>query len=280
MIADPTELGPPSSDLRDRARRAFEAGRAAWPQIVLEFALFESQFARHSAPDSSPVDAHAADMYLACACANGVNAAMDALEQLLTGDVARAVASIHGSAAFVEDTLQDVRARLLVRAGGEPGKIVEYGGRASLRSWLRAVAVRQAISRRRRKAEQHRTSFSPEDDGRLASAGPEFEYIRGRYKQAFEEEVRLAIERLPSRERMLLRLNVVHGMSLDQLATTYGVARSTAARWLASARQCLLEEARAGLRAKLRLSASEFESLAEEVRSYLDVSIRKWLSRG
>jgi RNA polymerase sigma-70 factor (ECF subfamily) len=268
-----------SNDLRHAVDRLFDAGRMAWPQFDVDAGLFERYVTRHASGETPPGDIYAADMYLACACAHGVNAALAVLERTLEGNVARAVASIDSSHAFVEDVLQTVRERLLVRRDDEPGKISEYAGRASLRTWLCAVAVRCAISQRRLKGEQCHADLAVEDDRRLAKGGPEFDYLRRRYKGAFEEAVRGAIERLSSKERALLRLNLVEGMSIDRLGTVYQVGRSTAARWLASARRALLEEARRKLRENVRLTSTELESLSAAMHSQLDVSILRLLGR-
>jgi RNA polymerase sigma-70 factor (ECF subfamily) len=267
------------TELRETARRRFEAGRAAWPELTLDANAFERYFARHAAIDPGPLEAHAADMYLACACSLGVSGALAAFERTFFGDLSRAVAAVDSSQAFVEEVLQATRERLLVGTSAEPSKIADYAGRASLRSWLSAVAVRWAISQRRRKSDQRHETFTAEDDRRLAMGGPEFDYLRGRYKDAFEDAVRDAIERLPAKQRLLLRLNLVDGMSIDKLAVAYHVGRSTAARWLASARSALLEEARREMRAKLGLTASELESIGADMRSQLEVSILRLLAR-
>lgn len=268
----------PESTGGGAARAAFDAGKATWPNVDLSLDDFARYFSAHAASDAPP-ETHAADMYLACACSLGNDAALVALERGALADVARAVATIDSSEAFVQEILQATRERLLVRAGGAPSKMAEYGGRASLRSWLSAVAVRWAIGVRRRKAEQRHEAFDADRDERLARATPELEYLRGRYKAAFETALHRAIGALPPKERMLLRLNVVDGLSVDKLATLYNVGRSTAARWLAAARTALLEEAREALRRELGLSASEIDSLAADLRSQLDVSLLRLLEQ-
>ena len=255
------------------ARRIFEKGRDVWPELALPFELFDAYFARHAMPDAVAQEGNAADMYLACASAHGIDGAFARLEPTMIGDVARAVATVDSSPAFVEEVLQALRERLLVRRGPEPSKISDYAGLASLRSWLCAVAVRWAISQRRRKSAQRHTSFRPDQDKRLANTGPEYEYLRQRYKGVFEEAVRDAIRRMPAEQRLLLRLNLVDGMSVDKLGALYKVGRSTAARWLASARRALFEAVRGDLRDKLRLTSTELDSLGGDLRSLLDVSV-------
>jgi RNA polymerase sigma-70 factor (ECF subfamily) len=273
MVQDTRDSGGAPSALCDALRLRFALGRAAWPHVALEFGAFRRYCARHTAAEAPPAVPRAADMYLACACACGIDEALAIFERTLAKDMERAVASIDSSRAFVEETLQVTRERLFVHKNGHPGRIADYAGRASLRTWLRAVAVRSAISLRRSKAERAHKPFAANDDRRLVERGPELEYLRRRYKDAFEDAVRAAFARLPSKQRMLLRLNVVDRMSVDKLATAYRVGRSTAARWLASARRTLVEQTRGELCAKLGLGSSEFDSLARDIRSQLEVTL-------
>jgi RNA polymerase sigma-70 factor (ECF subfamily) len=262
----------------DAARSHFSVGCAAWPHFELEFEAFQHYFAGHAATEGPPLETHAADMYLACACAYGAREALAAFERTFVADMERAVASIDSSRAFVEDVLQVVRERLFVAKSGQPGKIADYAGRASLRTWLCAVAVRSALSLRRRGAERPHTQFAAKDDRRLVERGPEFEYLRRRYKDAFEDAVSAAIVRLPPKQRMLLRLNMVDRMSVDSLGTLYRVGRSTAARWLANAREALLQLVRAELCTKLGVASAELDSLAADMRSQIEVSVLRLLA--
>jgi len=259
-------------------QRYFDSGRDTWPEVTLGREAFERYFARHLASGVVPAERHAADMYLACACAHGIDSALASFERTFIGDMSRAVASVEPSRAFVQEILQATREKLLVCKVGDTSKIADYAGRASLRTWLSAIVIRTAISHRRKKGERGHRSLGAQDDARLAAKGPEFEYLRGRYKTAFEDAVRDAIEKLPAKDRMLLRLNLVDGMSIDAIATAYNVGRSTAARWLAGARQALLKEARRGLRKGLHLTSTELDSLAGAMRSQLEVSVLELLA--
>jgi RNA polymerase sigma-70 factor (ECF subfamily) len=101
--------------------------------------------------------------------------------------------------------------------------------------------------------------------------------LRARYKGAFEEAVRVAIGKLAPRERMLLRLNLVDGMSIDKLAVLYRVGRSTAARWVSGARETLRERVRTELHATVTLASNELDSIAADIQSQLDLSIFRLL---
>jgi RNA polymerase sigma-70 factor (ECF subfamily) len=263
-------VGGPADVLAVASQR-FARGLLAFPKCEVEFGQFIAYFSKHAIPHLPP-EVHAGDMLLACTCSLGLPDALEILERTLRGDVARAVASIDSSSAFVEDTMQDVRERLLVAPGAGPSRIAEYAGRASLKTWLCAISTRVAISARRRQRARPSRSV-PELDLSPADGGPELEYLRRRYKVRFEQAIDRAVARLESKQRLLLRLNVLEGMSVDKLASMYRVGRSTAARWLASARAALLEAVRTQLREDLRIGSTELESLAVEICSQLDLSL-------
>jgi DNA-binding transcriptional regulator LsrR (DeoR family) len=71
----------------------------------------------------------------------------------------------------------------------------------------------------------------------------------------------------------------VDGLNGEQIGAVYGVNRSTVSRWLADAHDLLLDGVRGVLMKRDGLSSSEFESLARQLVSRLDVSIRVILSR-
>ncbi len=262
-----------SGDLDAAIRALFEAGRAAWPGVELD----AGAFARHvgaiaAGAPALPPQAHAADVYLACACARGDEAAIAAFGRSFSGAIERAVGRVDPAPAFVEDVRQAVLEHVLVAAPGEAPRIVEYGGRAPLRGWLASVAVRVAISVRRRKDDQPHDRFDEEGAPEAVAADPELGYMKSLYKEAFEAAVRAGIAGLSAEERAILRLHLTQGMSVDALAARYGVGRSTAARRLAAARSALRARTRAALEARLGLTRSGVDSVGALVRSQLEVS--------
>jgi RNA polymerase sigma-70 factor (ECF subfamily) len=74
-------------------------------------------------------------------------------------------------------------------------------------------------------------------------------------------------------------MHSLDGLNLDQIGAVHRVHRATVARWIAAARESLLERTRKGLEEKLQLQGSEFESLMGLVRSQLDLSIHSFLKK-
>ena len=62
---------------------------------------------------------------------------------------------------------------------------------------------------------------------------------------------------------------------MDELATSYRVHRATIARWLARARQDLLERTRQRLALAVGASGAEVDSIVRVLGSELDVSLSK-----
>jgi RNA polymerase sigma-70 factor (ECF subfamily) len=107
--------------------------------------------------------------------------------------------------------------------------------------------------------------------------GPEVALLKARYAGAFQRALDQALAELTVRERNLLRLHFVDGMSVDKLGVAYNVHRATAARWIRAARDGLMDRVRARLRAELRLPVSEIDSLVALVQSQLEVSLSQAL---
>ncbi|MFP2905343.1 sigma factor-like helix-turn-helix DNA-binding protein, partial [Pyxidicoccus sp. 3LFB2] len=109
-------------------------------------------------------------------------------------------------------------------------------------------------------------------------ADPELAFIRERHQEDFRGAFRSALGRLEPRERNLLRLHHVHGLSMDSVGATYQAPRSTVARWIARARERLLTLTAEELTKRLGLTPGELDSLLRLVRSQLDVSLRQLMT--
>jgi RNA polymerase sigma-70 factor, ECF subfamily len=252
------------------ANSIWELGRRAREGVVVDATAFQRYL--DARPQASP--AHAADLYLACACSAGDSAALLVFERELLSQVEGFVARIDRSRAFAQEVQQIVRERLFVCARGGRAKILDYDGRGSLKSWLRVVAVNVAL-------ELLRTRKPQDDDeaalDQLAGPDPELAFIRQRYARDFGQAFADALAALSSPDRLVLRLYLVEHLGIDEIGALCGFHRSTAARRLAGARLKLFEDTRERLRQRLKLSDSAFRSLLKLVQSSMDVSVRRIL---
>jgi RNA polymerase sigma-70 factor (ECF subfamily) len=272
LHAPPASPARHEENLEQTLRACFEAGRTSWPEVPLEIHAFVRHLAERST-DGLPPLARAPDLYIACACASGSPRALEVFHRSFRDDVARAVSRTDRSPAFLDDVLQLLSVKLFVRVGDEPPGIVEYGGRASLRGWLATVAKRTALNMRRRRDEQAHDEVSSGVAALGSAVGPEVALLRARYKAEFEAAIRVALAAMPPKDRTLLLLHLVNGVTLPQLAAMQNVSRATLARWLATAREALFEGTRRSLTEKLSLSPNEYESVVAMIRSQLELSV-------
>jgi RNA polymerase sigma-70 factor (ECF subfamily) len=99
--------------------------------------------------------------------------------------------------------------------------------------------------------------------------------VKRKYAREFEQALREALEMLPERERVIFRLNLVNGVSLEKIGTLYGVNQSTVSRWLARARESVMDEVQHRLAERLKVSTDEFRSVVHAVQSEVHVSISR-----
>jgi RNA polymerase sigma-70 factor (ECF subfamily) len=178
----------------------------------------------------------------------------------------------------VDELRQLLRQRLLVPVDGAPPKLASYSGRGPLGQWVRAVALRLHIDRHRAAPRELSMEDAPAGLAERLGADPELAFIRERHQEDFRVAFRAALGRLEARERNLLRLHHVHGLSIDSVGATYQAPRSTVARWIARARERLLALTREELTARLGLTPDELDSMLRLVCSQLDVSLRQLMT--
>jgi RNA polymerase sigma-70 factor (ECF subfamily) len=255
-------------------------GRAAHPGITVD----DQVFVRHLAAvvarrpeDGSSLDGLALDdLYLASACLAGAPGAVAALRALHGATMRAAIARIV-SAADVAEVEQQVLDALVVGLPGVPGKIASYGGQAPLERWLRVTAQRTALMAVRSARTEGRARRAAAAESPRSIDAPEIAYLKERYRTDFEQALEQALARLNERDRALLRLHLVGGLTVQGIGKAFGVSQPTASRWLAQARAALLDDIKATLRARLGTSSAELASIAGLVASRLDLSLSQLL---
>lgn len=98
-------------------------------------------------------------------------------------------------------------------------------------------------------------------------------HLRTKYGDAFNSALREALQSLDDEQRLMLKLRVKDGLTLEQSAAVIGVHRSSVARRLAAAHETIWQHTKRELVAKLRIDPREFESVLRLVRSRLHLSL-------
>jgi RNA polymerase sigma-70 factor (ECF subfamily) len=253
-----------------------DRGRAAWPRLQLDDEALLQQIARTlpQPPPAAIADAllrlHAADLWLACACACGDAAALVAFERAYGSHMREQAERASAAAADADDAAQRVRIRLLT--GASP-RIGEYAGRAPLASWLAVAARRAALDDTRVHARRQARREDAELEHAIASDDPELEQLRAEYRGPFERALAKALAELEPRERNLFRQTLLQRVRIVDLAGLHGVDRRTVARWLDRARERVLQSVCASMQAELGARSTELGSALRWVASRLELGL-------
>lgn len=289
LDAAPPALRPALESMPELDRRLWmlvAEGRAAWPELPVEAHHVVAFIGRQvtSALAEAALDGlRPADLYLACACAHQLPAALTAFDRDYMKEVDIALSRMRVTGARLADIKQLVRQRLFVGGGtvGAPtsaGKIGEYAGRGDLRRWVRSVAVRTCLNELRK----GKREVLVDDDHLIvqhavATDDPEIEYMKRTYAGEFKAAFSEALAGLGAREQTLLRYHHVDGLNIDEIGAIYRVHRVTAFRWLEKAKEQLVRGTLEILRGRLKLPSSELESVLRMIRSQIHLSIVRQL---
>jgi RNA polymerase sigma-70 factor, ECF subfamily len=289
LEAAPAAVRPALEGIPDLDRRLWTLvaeGRAAWPDLAVDAKFLVEFVARQLTSElaEAALDGlRPADLYLACACARGMPGAIGAFDRDYMKEVDIALARMRIGDSRLKDVKQLVRQRLFVGGGtaGAPtsaGKISEYGGRGDLRRWVRSVAVRTCLNELRK----GKREVLVDDDHLIAQHAisaddPEVEYMKRTYASEFKAAFADALGQLGPREQTLLRYHHVDGLNIDEIGAIYRVHRVTAFRWIEKAKDQLVKQTLDTLRARLKLPASELESVLRMIRSQIHLSLVRHL---
>ncbi len=272
---------PYGSGLEKVLAEILRQAREAWPAFELSDEVFLSYVAeRVGDPEDLPAalgELHVVDLYLACACLQGLQAALVAF----TSRYRPLFAAILRRFGLVDDSGQELihvaNERLVLPRDGRPAPLAMYAGRAELASYLRVTFTREGLQLLRQRAR----APVAHDIGTLQLAAaqddPELATLKSRYREQFKAAMHRALSTLDSAERNLLRYHYLEGMTTRQIGKLIGGSSSTVTRRLASVRAKVLVNTRSALICELDLRRSEFESLLRLLESHLDLSISRAL---
>lgn len=269
--------GPVDTDALERQLAALCArGRAAHPQLTVDDVVVAAHLGRCDAPiDAPPADIHAEDLYVCAAALGGNQDAIRTLRENGRPVLAGYLRRIDPSPAFVDEVEDRLWDAVLVGTVDAAPKLISYAGRGPLAGWLGIVAQRIALSIRRHEASEQRAVDGAASEAQLVAADPELAFIKGHLRGPFQRAIARALEALDDRERMVYRMHIIDGVSLDRIGKTYGVSQSTISRWMAGARDSIAADAKRLLHEELRASPADYESMSRLLASQLDLSVSR-----
>lgn len=265
---------PVTSDRRDALDRVLRTAHEAWPSFGVSDEAFIDHLTKHAGEaavaDAFLASVHAGDLYMACAVSRHDRTALAAFEGTFMVRVPDYVLRLRTSSDVIDEVMQTLRERLIL---GPSPKIAEYSGKGALGGWLRVVAVRTALNHLRSIGRPMASSIEDIDVG----SDPELMYIKERANRILTEAFTRVLAAIEPNERAMLRLHYIDGLTIDRLAESYKVPRSTIHRRLMAVRQQLLDATISALREERRMTPSTIASVIRLARSQLQVTISRWL---
>lgn len=251
-----------------------ELARRAWPELGVPGEDFVESVAARCPDDVDPSALDIAGLYLAHLCLRGDPAALAAFEREEIAATRRFLAGRERDASIADELLQRVRTRVLLpRADGRPPRLADFSGRGGLRAWLRIIALREHLDAHRAPHRAPGRDIDSDDDVGAVVVAPELALLRARYLDSLNTALRDALRAQPPRDRTLLRMHYVDGLSLSSMGALYRVNKGTISRWLANAREAVLSEVLATLQHEIGCSPAEAQSLARVLRSELHLTL-------
>lgn len=248
------------------------------PGIHVDEATFGAGVAARLSGTTTASELHAADLLVALGCLGRDPAALHVFESEMIGDARRALARLRLDPSAAAEILQHVRAKILV--GGQDGsgpKIASYSARGPLAGWVRAIAVHEALSARRAEVRRGPHDGPSAIERMPMGEQPELARLQQMYAAPFKAAFGEVLAGLAPRDRNVLRLVYVEGLTADQVGLAYGVHRVSVARWLQQIRSALFSRTKQLLQQRLHLSPTEFESVTRMCLSQIDVSLDRLL---
>ncbi len=107
---------------------------------------------------------------------------------------------------------------------------------------------------------------------------PDVELLRARYGAQLEAALAVAFQSLPARQKVILRLSAVEGVSEKDIGAMYHVHQATVSRWKMQAHEAVLEQTRRYLRDRHQIEPGEVDSLIRLLHSQVHVTLSRVLA--
>jgi len=261
---------------RDALAARWAATRTELPGVALELdalvRAWDALLPRPTPLADALAAVHLADLALAVACGAGDAAALELFDQRYLAQIPAYLGKHGGTPAFADEVRQRVRMKLFV---GDAPKIASYAGTGPLGAWLRVVTIRCARDLHRA---THPTAPLTDAIAQPALApDPELDYLKLRYGAELSAALGQVLRALEPRQRNLMKLYFLDGLTVEVIGGMFGVNRSTITRWLADIRARIRDETHRMLRARLGVRDSDLAQLWGIVESRMDLSLRSLL---
>lgn len=250
---------------------ALAVARTAWPMLELSRSDVADAVRQRGVPFDGMPPELVADVLLAQACVKNQPGALVAFRGHVFPSVSVAVRRFDDAPHFVDEVYQRLSEAMFV--GGPDGrpKILLYSGDGPLAAFVataaRRIALRLATGAARFQGEAELVErFSNISE-------QETELLRRRHGETINRALAMALRRLPRRERLILRMNLVEGVSTARIAAMYNVSQPTVSRWIHRSARSIYAAVKEMLCDELEVDTQQLQSLLCVFRSQIEVTI-------
>lgn len=273
MVSSRNRMEGARQRLRERVRAAADAHELAVDREALEQLAWARVETDATAIDALDLDA----MILALACAEGQAKAIRDFESRYFGSAVAALRRMGLTDERQLEALAQTRAILFVGNEGAP-RILELVGKGDLRALVKVVAVRRALNLQRAERGLRIEPSEALADAIAEHTSPELDALKGQHRALVKAALSDALASLDPESRTLLRLSLLHELSIDELAAMHHLHRSTVARRIAKIRDNLRTVMHERLVVALGRSSPDVDSMLRIANSGLEISFERLLA--
>jgi RNA polymerase sigma-70 factor, ECF subfamily len=208
---------------------------------------------------------HYEDLFLAMGCSRQDRVSWEHFADEYSPLLRKFSTQVCGDSGEGEDLAQEITVKMLT----EGNRMAGYNGRGSLAGWLRAAVAHAAVDRFRRA----RRLVSLEDSsnsGALADwmdtgEADSEEALDSRWGPIISNAVSESISRLAARDRLVLGLYYLRGISLLAIGRQFRIHEATVSRWIERLRRDIRKQLEKDLRKKHGLRTNDIRSLWKHI---------------
>jgi RNA polymerase sigma-70 factor, ECF subfamily len=263
---------PPTSSA-DACARVLAAGKLSWPTLNVDAKELTAYLLERGVTPETLTQAIAADLFLAFACFVKVPSAVQLFQTTYDRIVVAAAKRLDASGSLADELRQRVSEQLFVGSAAGAPKIGEYRGRGPLSAWLRTCAKRIALRLVKTHAPEVLMTREALADEISDVCDQELSLLKEHYGELFRQELVLALNELPARDRMLLQLHLVAGLTTTRIAKMYHLNQSSISRQLQRAAATIFTLVKQRIHTRLGVGTAELESLLDLARSHIELTL-------
>jgi RNA polymerase sigma-70 factor (ECF subfamily) len=266
----PSTAEPPS----ELVTAVLSAGRERWPGVKIDHRELTSYLAERPVSAERLTPGLACDLFLAFACFANVPTAVQLFQTLYDPIVVGVARRFDPSAPFADELRQRLAETLFVRGRGQrAGRIAEYRGQARLSVWVRTCAKRAALRLAKVNNPEVLMTRDALADEIAEVCDQELTLLKDHYGEIFRAELVLALGELQAKDRMLLQLHLVAGLSTTRIAQMYHLNQSSISRQLQRAASATFSLIKQRIHRRLGVDTAELESLLDLARSHIELTL-------